>query len=114
MAVWQRKFRDMKGMVITMERRDKTNYYLDIAETVLERGTCLRRNFGAIIVKNAALSYSDKASIPKWAIQSYMNLSAYKMLDFYDGLMKPSVALQNDHMADLLWQVWKYTDSIRK
>ena len=35
-----------------MERRDKVNYYLDIAETVLERGTCLRRNFGAIIVKN--------------------------------------------------------------
>lgn len=35
-----------------MKRRDKTNYYLDIAETVLERSTCLRRNFGAIIVKN--------------------------------------------------------------
>ena len=30
-------------------RRDKINYYLDIAETVLERGTCLRRNFRAII-----------------------------------------------------------------
>ena len=35
-----------------MERIDKINYYLDIAETVIERGTCLRRNFGAIIVKN--------------------------------------------------------------
>jgi dCMP deaminase len=35
-----------------MERRDKYNYYLDIAETVAERGTCLRRNFGAIIVNN--------------------------------------------------------------
>lgn len=35
-----------------MERIDKINYYLDIAETVVERGTCLRRNFGAIIVKN--------------------------------------------------------------
>lgn len=35
-----------------MERRDKENYYLDIAETVAERGTCLRRNFGAIIVCN--------------------------------------------------------------
>ena len=35
-----------------MERRDKINYYLDIAETVAERGTCLRRNYGAIIVKN--------------------------------------------------------------
>ena len=35
-----------------MERRNKTNYYLDIAETVIERSTCLRRCFGAIIVKN--------------------------------------------------------------
>lgn len=33
-------------------RRDKINYYLDICEQVLERGTCLRRNFGAIIVNN--------------------------------------------------------------
>ena len=35
-----------------MPRRDKINYYLDISQTVAERGTCLRRNFGAIIVKN--------------------------------------------------------------
>ena len=35
-----------------MERRDKINYYLDIAQTVSERATCLRRSFGAIIVKN--------------------------------------------------------------
>lgn len=33
-------------------RIDKTNYYLNIAETVAQRGTCLRRNYGAIIVKN--------------------------------------------------------------
>ena len=38
-----------------MERRDKINYYLDIAQTVSERGTCLRRNFGAIIVKTIRL-----------------------------------------------------------
>ena len=35
-----------------MQRRDRENYYLDIAQAVLGRGTCLRRNFGAIIVKN--------------------------------------------------------------
>ena len=35
-----------------MERIDKENYYLDIAQTVLERSTCLRRCYGAIIVKN--------------------------------------------------------------
>lgn len=35
-----------------MERRDKINYYLDLAEVALERSTCLRRKWGAIIVKN--------------------------------------------------------------
>ncbi len=35
-----------------MNRTDKENYYLDIAETVLERSTCLRRKYGAIIVLN--------------------------------------------------------------
>ena len=35
-----------------MERIVKENYYLDIAETVLERSTCLRRQYGAIIVRN--------------------------------------------------------------
>jgi len=35
-----------------MTRIDKENYYLDIAETVLERSTCLRRQYGAIIVRN--------------------------------------------------------------
>jgi len=35
-----------------MARISKENYYLDIAETVLGRATCLRRVYGAIIVKN--------------------------------------------------------------
>lgn len=35
-----------------MPRKDKHNYYLDIAETVLEQATCLRKKFGAVIVKN--------------------------------------------------------------
>ncbi len=35
-----------------MKRIDKNNYYLDIAQSVLERSTCLRRTFGVVIVKN--------------------------------------------------------------
>lgn len=35
-----------------MKRRDKINYYLDMAEVALERSTCLRRKWGAVIVKN--------------------------------------------------------------
>ena len=33
-------------------RPDKTKYYLDIATTVTERSTCIRRKYGAVIVKN--------------------------------------------------------------
>jgi dCMP deaminase len=33
-------------------RRSKENYYLDIADAVLRRSTCLRRMYGAIIVRN--------------------------------------------------------------
>ncbi len=33
-------------------RTSKQNYYLDIADSVLERSTCLRRKYGAIIVRS--------------------------------------------------------------
>ena len=48
-----------------MKRREKINYYLDIAETVLERSTCIRRNFGAIIVKNDQMVSSGYAGAPR-------------------------------------------------
>ena len=35
-----------------MGRIDKENYYLDIAQTVAGRSTCLRRCYGAIIVQH--------------------------------------------------------------
>lgn len=48
-----------------MERRDKHNYYLDIAETVLERGTCLRRNYGCAIVKNDEIISTGYTGAPR-------------------------------------------------
>ena len=49
-----------------MEKRiDKINYYLDIAEVVLSRGTCLRRNYGAIIVKNDEIISSGYVGAPR-------------------------------------------------
>ena len=35
-----------------MSRPTKDEYYLKIAEAVLERSTCLRRKYGAVLVKN--------------------------------------------------------------
>lgn len=48
-----------------MERRDKINYYLDLAEVAAERSTCLRRNFGAIIVKNDEIISSGYNGAPR-------------------------------------------------
>lgn len=46
-------------------RVDKINYYLDIAETVLERGTCLRKNYGCIIVKNDEIISTGYSGAPR-------------------------------------------------
>lgn len=46
-------------------RVNKDNYYLNIAETVLERSTCLRRQFGAIIVKNDAIIATGYNGAPR-------------------------------------------------
>lgn len=48
-----------------MQRRDKRNYYLDIAQTVAERGTCLRRNYGAIIVNNDEIVSTGYVGAPR-------------------------------------------------
>lgn len=48
-----------------MERRDKINYYLDIAETVLERSTCLRRLYGAIIVNKDQIISTGYSGAPR-------------------------------------------------
>lgn len=46
-------------------RRDKINYYLDIAEIVLERSTCLRRQYGAVIVNNDEVISSGYVGAPR-------------------------------------------------
>ncbi|MBE7030044.1 MAG: dCMP deaminase family protein [Ruminococcaceae bacterium] len=48
-----------------MNRTDKHNYYLDIAETVAERGTCLRRNYGSIIVNNDEIVSTGYTGAPR-------------------------------------------------
>lgn len=48
-----------------MDRRDKINYYLDIADAVSERGTCLRRKFGAVIVNNDVIVSTGYAGAPR-------------------------------------------------
>ena len=48
-----------------MERRDKINYYLDLAESVSQRGTCMRRHYGAVIVKNDEVISTGYVGAPR-------------------------------------------------
>lgn len=48
-----------------MKRTSKFNYYLDIAQTVSERATCLRRRFGAVIVKNDTIVSTGYNGAPR-------------------------------------------------
>ncbi|PWM38724.1 MAG: cytidine deaminase [Clostridiales bacterium] len=46
-------------------RKDKINYYLDMADAATGRGTCLRRNFGAIIVQNDEVVATGYSGAPR-------------------------------------------------
>ena len=46
-------------------RKTKENYYLDIADSVAERGTCLRRLYGAVIVKNDEIISTGYVGAPR-------------------------------------------------
>ena len=50
---------------IERNRIDKITYYLDIAETVAKRSTCLKRHYGAIIVKNSEIISTGYNGAPR-------------------------------------------------
>ena len=66
-----------------MTRINKANYYLDIAGTVLERSTCMRRHYGAIIVQNDEIVSTGYNGAPRgrnncgdlgWCTREVMNI----------------------------------------
>jgi dCMP deaminase len=48
-----------------MARRDKVNYYLDLAETVSQRSTCFRKRYGAVLVKNDEVISTGYVGAPR-------------------------------------------------
>lgn len=48
-----------------MKRVEKIDYYLDIAEMISERGTCLRNNYGTVIVKNDEIISTGYTGAPR-------------------------------------------------
>lgn len=50
------------------KRRDKVNYYLDIAEAVASRATCLRKKYGTVIVNHDQIISTGYAGAPRGRI----------------------------------------------
>jgi len=59
-------------------------------------------------VKEYDLTMPDLNDVPSWAIPSYKDLAAYRMLDLHDGCAYPAHALTNSYAADLIWQLYKH------
>lgn len=94
---------------------------LDIIKSkAFDTDSTLTRAYAAVLVNRAAkiedvksyaVSFSDAYSIPKYAAQAYINLSAYKMLDLYDNKAHPNADLKRSTAADMIWQLYKLNSS---
>ena len=101
-----------------MNRRDKENYYLDIAQTVAARGTCLRRNFGAIIVKNDQIISTGYSGAPRgrknccdigYCLREKMNIPRGERYEFCRSVHAEANAIihasRNDMIGSVLYLV---------
>ena len=97
-----------------MKRRDKTNYYLDIAEAVSERSTCLRRKFGAIIVKNDEIISTGYNGAPRgrancsdldYCFRERMNVPRGQRYELCRSVHAEANAIISASRADLLGSV---------
>ena len=86
-----------------MNRRDKHNYYLDMADVARERGTCLRRNYGAVIVKNDVIVSTGYVGAPRGrAPQAPKDPATMSFEDKLKAFMSDSESRQADvrHATD--------------
>lgn len=95
-----------------MERVSKINYYLDIAQTVSERGTCLRRHFGAIIVNNDVIISTGYNGAPRgrknccdlgWCMREKLNIprgERYELCRSVHAEANAIIAASREQMLD--------------
>lgn len=65
MSIYYNERKKDYAEVCMAQRLSKIEYYLDIAQTVSERSTCLRRRYGAIIVKNDVIISTGYNGAPR-------------------------------------------------
>ena len=91
-----------------MDRPDKTMYYLNIALSVAARSTCLRRKFGAVIVKDDTIigtGYNGNARgvincHEAGCIKNLMNSPSGQAYDYCPAVHAEENAIINSNRSD--------------
>ena len=91
-----------------MDRLDKTMYFLNIALAVAARSTCLRRKFGAVIVKGNTIvgtGYNGTAKgvvncFEAGCIKNMLNLPQDRAYDLCPGVHAEENAIINSNRSD--------------
>lgn len=91
-----------KGVIL------EKNFAPDEVPTCAEAMVLADRACGLSKVERTSPTWPDLSEIPQWALQSYMNLSAYGFLSFPDNYAHPNDGLTRENTADLLWQCRKH------
>ena len=76
-----------------IHRRDKTNYYLDLAEAVSQRCTCLRRHYGAVIVKNDEVISTGYVGAPRGRKTARISANACAWKEIFPAVNAMSCAV---------------------
>ncbi|MEG2295362.1 MAG: hypothetical protein RSB96_01280, partial [Oscillospiraceae bacterium] len=99
---------------VAMEHKIITerSFYHDSIPTRAEAVVLVDRASNISDVTKYNLNFNDLGSIPTWALKSYMNLGAYRMLDSYDGSIYPLKSLDRAYIADLIWQLYKHSNEL--
>jgi dCMP deaminase len=95
-----------------MGRISKINYYLDIAQTVASRSTCLRKMYGACIVKNDVIVSTGYCGAPRgrrnccdlgYCLREKMNIprgERYELCRSVHSEANAIIAAPREHMLD--------------
>lgn len=91
-----------------MDRPDKTMYFLNIALAVAARSTCLRRKFGAVIVKGNTIVGTGYNGTAKGVVNCYeagcikdiLNLPQDRAYDLCPGVHAEENAIINSNRSD--------------
>ena len=92
-------------------RRDKVNYYLDMADVARERSTCLRRTYGAVIVKNDTIVSTGYSGAPRgrancidlgYCMRQKLNIPRGERYEFCRYVKKEQKAIIADSREQML------------